>query len=200
MSYDGRLCDELFDISDSDIEFDECLLSEEPFFEYDSKRSSCSFTGHRGLSPEETRSLVPRLKSTVLYLISQGVREFHCGGAIGFDTLAATVVYDISRQHKDIRLVLELPYQDQCRGWSETNRRFYEFVKSRAHEINIHGDNPKNKVQAVKQLLSRNRIMIDKSRYCVCYLRDENAKSGGTAYTVNYAKLHDLQIINLAVE
>lgn len=190
--------DEFFDISDSEIEFDETSLSSEPFFEYDSKRISCSFTGHRNLSPEETRNLVPRLKSTVLYLISQGVKEFHCGGAIGFDTLAATVVYDISRQHKNIRLILEFPYEDQCHGWSENNRRFYDFVKSNAHEINIHGENPKSREQAVKLLLSRNRLMIDKSHYCVCYLKDIDSKRGGTAYTVNYAKLHDLQIINLA--
>ncbi len=190
--------DEFYEISDADIEFDLSAVSAEPYFEYDNKRVSCSFTGHRKLSTEETRNLVPKLKSTLLYLISLGVREFHCGGAIGFDTLAATVVYDISREHKDIRLILELPYEEQCRGWSETHRRFYDFVKSKAHEINIHSNNPKNREQAVKSLLSRNRLMIDKSHYCVCYLRDTNAKKGGTAYTVNYAKLHDVQIINLA--
>ena len=198
VNLDDRLDDEFFDVADSEIEFDENSLAAEPFFEYDSKRGSCSFTGHRNLSPEEIRNLVPRLKSTVLYLVSQGVKDFHCGGAIGFDTIAATVVYDVSREHKNIRLILEIPYENQCRGWSETNLRFYDFIKSNAHEINIHGENPKNREQAVKLLLSRNRIMIDKSHYCVCYLKDIDAKKGGTAYTVNYAKLHDLQIINLA--
>ena len=187
-----------FEINDSEIEYDLSALTAEPFFEYDNKRISCSFTGHRSLSPEETQNLVPKLKSTILYLISLGVKEFHCGGAMGFDTLAATAVYDISRQHKDIRLVLEIPYENQSKGWDDTKRRFYDFVKSNAHEINIHNKNPRNREQAVKFLLSRNRIMIDKSHYCVCYLKDSNAKKGGTAYTVNYAKLHDLQIINLA--
>ena len=198
VNFDDRFDDEFFEISESEIELYNLYLSEEPFLEYDNKRISCSFTGHRNLSLEQTRDLVPRLKSTVLYLISLGVREFHCGGAIGFDTLAATVVYDVSRQHKDIRLVLELPYENQCLNWSRENRRFYDFIKSNAHEINIHGENPKNREQAVKLLLSRNRIMIDKSHYCICYLRNEEAKKGGTAYTVNYAKLHDVQIINLA--
>ncbi|MBE6682148.1 MAG: DUF1273 domain-containing protein [Ruminococcaceae bacterium] len=198
VNFDDRFENDYFDGADFDIEFDEASVSAEPFFEYDNKRCSCSFTGHRSLTPEETRSLVPKLKSTVLYLSSLGVKEFHCGGAIGFDTLAATVVYDLSREHTDIKLVLELPYENQSKGWNETNRRFYDFVKSKAHEINIHGENPKNREQAVKLLLSRNRLMIDKSHYCVCYLKDMNAKKGGTAYTVNYAKLHDLQIINLA--
>ena len=190
--------DKYVDVPDCDVDFDEPTVSAEPYFEYDNRRISCSFTGHRKLSQEEVSKLVPRLKSTVLYLISLGVREFHCGGAMGFDTLAATVVYDVSREHEEISLVLELPYEDQCRGWSETNRRFYDFVKSNAHEINIHGNNQKNKEQAVKLLLSRNRVLIDKSHYCVCYLKQDEAKRGGTAYTVNYAKLHDVQRINLA--
>lgn len=190
--------DDFFDISDVDIEFDLSAVSAEPYFEYDNKRISCSFTGHRIISCEERAKLVPRLKSTILYLISQGVKEFHCGGAMGFDTLASSVVFDVSRQHKDIRLILELPYQNQAEKWSDTDKRFYEFVKSKAHEINIHFPDPKNKEQAVKSLLSRNRIMVDKSYYCVCFLKNNEAKRGGTAYTVNYAKLKDVQIINLS--
>lgn len=41
----------------------------------------------------------------------------------------------------------------------------------------------------------RNRHLVDNSSVCVCYL---NRESGGTAYTVNYAKKNGLEIINLA--
>lgn len=190
--------EDFFDICDAEIEYDLSALSAEPYFENDNKRISCSFTGHRMLSAEEKQNILPALKSTVLYLISLGVKEFHCGGAMGFDTLAATMVYDVSREHEGIRLILELPYDKQAENWNETDKRFYEFIKSKAHEINIHFPNPKNKEEAVKSLLSRNRILVDKSHYCVCYLKNEDAKRGGTAYTVNYAKLHDVQLINLA--
>ncbi len=187
--------DDFFEISDADIEYDLSAVSSEPYFEYDNKRFSCSFTGHREISPQERASLLPRLKSTVLYLVSQGVKEFHCGGALGFDTLAASVVFDISREHEGIKLILELPYENQSGKWDDSQKRIYEFIKSKAYEINIHGEKPKNREQAVKQLLNRNRVLIDKSHYCVCFLKK---KSGGTLYTVNYAKLHDVQIINLA--
>ena len=184
---------ELIDNTDADFEgFD---IIPEPYIEYDNKRISCSFTGHRILSGEERVSLVPALKSTVLYLISLGVKEFHCGGAMGFDTLAAGVVFDVSREHPDIKLILELPYENQSSKWKDTDKRFYDFIKSKAKEINICSGNPKNKEEAVKALLMRNRRMIDKSYYCVCFMKDNK---GGTAYTVNYAKLHDLHIINLA--
>lgn len=190
--------EDYFEIADYEIEYDLSAVSAEPYFEYDNKRNSCSFTGHRILASEEKQALLPRLKSTVLYLISQGVKEFHCGGAMGFDTLAASVVFDVSREHEEVKLILELPYQNQAEKWSETDKRFYEFIKSKAHEINIHFSTPKDKEEAIKSLLARNRIMIDKSHYCVCFLKNTESRRGGTAYTVNYAKLHDVQIINLA--
>lgn len=188
--------DEFVDISDAEIEYDLSAVSAEPYFDYDNKRISCSFTGHRILSYKEKSEIVPSLKSTVLYLISQGVKEFHCGGALGFDTLAASVVFDIAREHEGIRLILELPYEKQSERWKDSDKRIYEFLKTKADEINVHFPNPVNKEQAVKALLTRNRIMIDKSHYCVCYFKN---RPGGTAYTVNYAKLHDVQIINLAL-
>ncbi|MBR2021295.1 MAG: DUF1273 family protein [Clostridia bacterium] len=187
--------EEYLDISDAEIEFDLSAISAEPYFEYDNKRISCSFTGHRIITDNEKKGLLPSLKSTILYLVSQGVKEFHCGGAMGFDTLAASVVFDISRERPDIKLILELPYENQTGKWKENEKKYYEFLKSKANEVNIHANNPKNREEAVKALLSRNRILIDKSHYCVCYHKHEK---GGTAYTVNYAKLHDVQIINLA--
>ena len=180
---------------DADMDFDGYDISSEPYTEYDNKRISCSFTGHRIISAEERISLVPALKSTILYLISLGVKEFHCGGAMGFDTLAAGVVFDVSREHPEIKLILELPYENQSSKWKDADKRFYDFVKSKANEINVYSANPKNKDEAVNALLKRNRKMIDKSYYCVCFLKENK---GGTAYTVNYAKLHDLHIINLA--
>lgn len=196
MDFNEYYDDEFFDITDSDIEFDESAISAEPYFEYDNKRISCSFTGHRNISEGERAALIPRLKSTILYLISQGVKEFHCGGALGFDTLAASVVFDVSREHEGVKLILELPYENQTAKWSSDNKRIYDFLKSKADEVNIHSQNPKSKEEAVKALLSRNRIMINKSHYCVCFYK--NTPKGGTAYTVNFAKLHDVQIINLA--
>ncbi len=187
--------EDFFDLLGDDVEYELSSSVSEPYFEYDNKRISCSFTGHRNLTDTEKAVLIPSLKSTVLYLISKGVKEFHCGGALGFDTLAATVVFDVARDRDDIKLILELPYENQAEKWKDSDKRIYEFIKSKADEINIHSPKPRDKEQAIKSLLLRNRIMIDKSHYCVCYRKHEK---GGTAYTVNYAKLHDVQIINLA--
>ena len=188
---------DFLDVNDSDIEFDLSAISAEPYIEYDNKRTSCSFTGHRILSDDERERTVSSLKSTIHYLVSCGVKEFHCGGALGFDTLAATVVLDVVRERGDLRLVLELPYESQTAKWSEKDKKIYNFLRDSADEVNVHSPNPKNKEEAVKALLLRNRVLVDKSHYCVCYM---NSDIGGTAYTVNYAKLHDVLVINLADE
>lgn len=185
-----------FDSLDSDIDFDQSAACAEPFIEYDNRRYSCSFTGHRQLSQQERFMLMPKLKSVILYLINCGVKEFHAGGAEGFDTLAAGVVHEISKERDDIRLILELPYKRS--GFEKGNSRdnhIRSFIMDVADEINYHGEKPKNYEEAVKMLYKRNRVLIDKSHYCVCFLK---TKSGGTAYTVNYASLHDTSIINLA--
>ncbi len=44
-------------------------------------------------------------------------------------------------------------------------------------------------------IVKRNRHLVDYSSACICYL---NKSTGGTAYTVEYAKKRGLQIINLA--
>ena len=43
----------------------------------------------------------------------------------------------------------------------------------------------------------RNRHLANNSSVCVCYLTEE---SGGTFYTVNYAKQKGLEIINIPNE
>ena len=171
----------------------------EVFCDYDTRRRSCSFTGHRVLSSKEIHELLPKLRSTVMYLVSQGVTEFHAGGAEGFDTLAAGVVHEISMSRKEIRLVLELPYEKTFSHLKKNARekRFYDFIKEVADQVNVHGEKPSCKHDAVKYLYKRNRVLMDKSYYCVCFLKEE---TGGTAYTVNYAKNLDCEIINLALQ
>ena len=43
-------------------------------------------------------------------------------------------------------------------------------------------------------MFKRNRHLVDNSSVCVCYLTKD---SGGTAYTVRYAKEKGLEIVNL---
>lgn len=46
-------------------------------------------------------------------------------------------------------------------------------------------------------MFKRNRHLVNGSSVCIAYLTQEK---GGTAYTVNYARQNNVQVINLAAQ
>ena len=53
---------------------------------------SCCFTGHRQIPLSELSALTLQLDATLDGLYREGCRDFYAGGAMGFDTLAASRV------------------------------------------------------------------------------------------------------------
>jgi len=177
---------------------EEIIFADEPAeYPEGERETSCCFSGHRVMSKQERERLLYRLRSTVLWLVSKGVVRFHAGGALGFDTIAATTVIDIKRKEPDVKLILDLPYKSQTRNWSDGDKRIYDFILENADKVSFCGKDPNSREEASGLLHKRNRILVDSCAYCVCYMK--NSK-GGTAYTVDYAKKKDLEIINLAGE
>ncbi len=83
-----------------------------------------------------------------------------------------------------------LPCENQTQGWQAQDKRLYAEVLTKADEVVwISKDYYTGCMQ------KRNRALIERSAYCICYL---NQARGGTAYTVNYAKDQGLEILNLA--
>ena len=85
-----------------------------------------------------------------------------------------------------------LPCLTQTRGWRPEDIAEYERIKAQADKV----------VYTAQQytrgcMHKRNRHLVDNSSVCVCYL---NRESGGTAYTVRYARKKGLEIINLAIQ
>nr|WP_325232724.1 SLOG family protein [uncultured Oscillibacter sp.] len=154
------------------------------------RKQTCCFTGHRTIPPGKRRELARRLEETVLRLYRRGVRYFGAGGALGFDTLAAQAVLSLREECPGIRLILVLPCPSQTKGWKPEDAAEYERIKSRADKVVYTS-------QEYTQgcMYKRNRHLVDHSGVCVCYLTKD---SGGTAYTVRYARTHGLEIINLA--
>lgn len=112
------------------------------------------------------------------------------GGALGFDTLAAQTVLRLREGYPGMKLILVLPCLTQTRGWKPGDVAEYERIKAQADKV----------VYTAQQytpgcMHKRNRHLADHSGVCVCYLTKGN---GGTAYTVQYAKEHGLEIINIA--
>lgn len=156
----------------------------------DLREKTCCFTGHRNLSSGEKLKVSVRLRRVIEEQIKAGVVFYGAGGALGFDTLAAQIVLDMKKEYPQLRLILVLPCEDQSRGWRSEDIAVYEDIKRRSDKV----------VYVSRQYTSdcmhrRNRHLVDHSGTCICYL---TRSSGGTAYTVDYARRKGLCIINVA--
>ena len=184
-------------IDDNDgVYSDDFLFEETQILVPDTQKlASCCFTGHRKLPKDGKRMLLAPLKSAVSYLVSaKGVNTFRAGGALGFDTFAATVIIDMKRENPKLRLALDLPFETQAQSWSDNDKRIYEFIKQNADEINYYFDGVPPKSKYSECMFKRNRALVDNSAYCICYLASNR---GGTAYTVDYATRRGCEIFNL---
>ena len=151
---------------------------------------TCCFTGHRVIPTECRAVLTRRLEETLCFHIEKGYLYFGAGGALGFDTLVAQTILRLKRRFPQIKLILVLPCLSQTKSWRAEDIEKYERIKAAADKV----------VYTSKEyyrgcMFARNRHLVDNSSLCICYL---TKSTGGTAYTVNYAKQKGLTVVNLA--
>ena len=154
-----------------------------------SREKTCCFTGHRIIKNCDREVIVERLEFIIESLIENGVTDFCAGGALGFDTVAAEAVLRIRRRNPKVRLILMLPCKDQADKWSAENIRKYEDIKASADEVNF-----TSQIYTRGCMHARNRALVDRSSYCICYMYKN---SGGTYYTVNYARNNNIAILRV---
>ncbi len=152
----------------------------------------CAFSGHRSL-PRSAAEQLPRLLRQKIYsLAEEGFTGFLCGGALGFDTLAAEAVLSVRSRRPDLTLTLALPCPEQDRAWPEPARERFRTIMEAADEVIL--VSPEYHRYCMMQ---RNRFLVDHSRLLVCYLTDDR---GGTAATVRYALKLGRPVVNLALD
>ena len=153
------------------------------------ERTAC-FTGHREISSFQSFTIRRKLKKTLPELIKQGYCYFGTGGALGFDTIAAQTVLDLRKKYPNIKLILVLPCVTQADRWNKNDREIYEYIKEQADKVVYISD------QYTRGCMhKRNRHLVENSSVCICYLTQ---RTGGTAYTVNYALNKGLKVENIA--
>lgn len=154
------------------------------------KKISCAFTGHRFIKSSKFLELSELLDDKILEIAGQGYKYFLCGGALGFDTLAATSVLRAKKIFKDIKLYLVLPCKTQQSKWRNNDKVIYEKILELADNVFYIGDS-----YTPGCLMQRNRALVDNSDLLVSYVvRD----FGGSHYTKNYAISKNKENIELA--
>lgn len=86
-------------------------------------------------------------------------------------------------------MILVLPCLNQTRGWPQADIDTYEEIKRCADKVTCTSE---HYFRGCMQ--KRNRHLVDNSSVCICYL---TKPTGGTAYTVDYARRMGLRIINI---
>lgn len=154
----------------------------------DRKRTAC-FTGHRKIHVRDIRKIEKQLDEIIEKLYQKGVIFYGAGGSYGFDMLAEKAVIRARNKHKDIKLILVLPCKNQEKYWTDDNKTAFAEIKNQADKIVYTSE-----IYSKDCMHKRNRHLVNFSGYCVAYL---NKNSGGTAFTVNYARQNGLEIFNL---
>lgn len=149
------------------------------------------FTGHRVIRTTDRPVMGKRLHEAIDLCIENGIRWFLCGGALGFDTLAAQKVLELQdSKYPYIRLGLALPCFDQTAHWPLNDIDIYESIKERADKVIYTSDgNYFDGCMAV-----RNRFMVDSSRIVMYY---QYKSWGGTVGTVRYAEEKGKLLLNV---
>ncbi len=165
------------------------------------RHQSCFFTGHREFAVSGNEEQEPFQKALrewldrqVESLIYQGFSTFLCGGARGFDLLAAASVLQAKQlYHPDLRLILLLPCREQTRGWNARDLALHLAVLERAEAYYLQQDYDKSCMHR------RNRLLVDLSIMGVaCY--DEKKERSGTGMTVRYAEHSGVPLVFLPLE
>lgn len=104
--------------------------------------------------------------------------------------MAALTILKLKEKYSHIKLILVLPCEIQTYKWNKKDIDIYENIKSKCDKYVY-----TSKYYYNGCMFKRNKHLVDNSQYCICYKTKE---IGGTAFTVNYAKINGLSIYNIA--
>lgn len=148
------------------------------------------FTGHRMIGKKDDEAMA-RLSPLLEMIYRRGYRDFLCGGALGFDQIAAEHVMQLREKHPDVRLIFCLPCADQSSRWKKADCSHYERLLYLSDETRVLS--PRYYDGCMQ---ARNAYMVDRSSLCVAYMA---RLRGGTLSTVRYALTQDVPVVNIAV-
>lgn len=157
------------------------------------RKQTCCFTGHRDLPREKIPEITERTANEIRDLIANNnVRFFGVGGAIGYDTLAARVLFQLKEtEFPHIKVILVYPFDGYTNRWTPAQKSEHEHLLPK-YEKRVCIESSASK----EAYLARDRHLVDGSAYCISYC---TRNYGGTAYTVRYAKSQGLEVRNISV-
>ena len=148
-------------------------------------RKSCALTGHRELPSDFNKNV---LYDTLEELIQEGCDHFLCGMAAGFDLLALDCLVSLKQKYK-FTIEACIPFEGQEKGFSFAEKWKYRTLIDWCDKKTVFFERYQNGCYLV-----RDRYMVDGADVVLAYCTRD---TGGTAYTVRYAKEKNVPVIRL---
>lgn len=134
-----------------------------------------------------------RLAAAVEAAYADGYRVFVSGMAIGFDLAAAEAVVHLRSSRPDTQLVAAVPFEGQAAGYSASDRSRYDVLMAAADETVVLATRYSHGCY-----FRRDEWMVERSGRLICYYDASlGGRGAGTRYTVKYALVQGLEIVNL---
>ena len=150
---------------------------------------ACSFTGHRTIAERHFGKIDALVLRAIEYAYKEGCRRFYCGGAVGFDTVAARQVIQFRLSHPDCELHLLIPCKNQSERWSARQKEMYEYTLSVANSVSFLSDEYSDGC-----MRERNKKLVELSDIVIAYV--DRGKSGA-GQTVRMAQRAGKTVYNL---
>lgn len=156
-----------------------------------------SFTGYRpsklpffGEDDPMCVDLKQRLYKEIDKLREYGADVFCTGMALGVDTWCAEAVLELQGEHPEIKLWAVIPCRTQDSGWSDEEKQRYRAILGKCERVICVSEEYTSQC-----MFKRNRALVD---LCDILVAVYDGKSGGTKYTVDYAKQKNRKIITVS--
>ena len=89
----------------------------------DLRQRTCCFTGHRVIPEKDLPGILERTERAVRRLIEHGVVFFGVGGALGYDTETAKLLFRLrATDYPQIKVILVYPFEGFTSRWSDEQR------------------------------------------------------------------------------
>lgn len=159
-------------------------------FDYIDPSKTCCFTGHRRMPDMSFHPVRVKLENALFELVQLGYNTFVGGGAVGFDMLAESASIELRRQFSDVRVVIIMPSFDYRFGWTEGEHELMSLIERNSNRLFFCTEKYRR-----GGMFLRDRALVDVSSRCISFMVKN---TGGTAYTVKYAKSRGVKVTNLA--
>lgn len=162
-----------------------------------SNQSAC-FSGYRPKKfkfplldgDQNYEKLKSDLKFVINDLIENKINTFYIGLAEGFDIISGEILLECQSEIKEkINIVCVSPFENFIDSFDEDWKFRANNLIKKSDRVKFISPNYKRGI-----FYKRNRYMVDNSSILICYY---DGKSGGTKYTIDYAKAENLNIINI---